>query len=197
MPAELQVDAGLLDQLRRRDPEVLASTVQEHARPLFRAARGMGFSDEQAEDVVQDVFTTFLETLDRFEGKSQLRTWLFGILHNKIRERRREVWRDEQYDPIDAVFESRFDTRGNWVRPPENILASLESAEVGIAVNTCMETLPGAQREAFLLREIQECETPEICKILEITVTNLHVLLHRARIRLRECMESKGWGKRR
>lgn len=196
MPAELQADADLLNQLRKRDPEVLASTVRDHARPLFRAARAVGLSDEHAEDIVQDVFTTFLETLDRFEGKSQLRTWLFGILHNKVRERRREAWRDEQYDPIDSVFESRFDTRGNWVRPPENILESLESEEIGTAVKACMETLPGAQREAFTLREIQDFETPEICKILQVSVTNLHVLLHRARIRLRECMESKGWGKR-
>lgn len=92
-------------------------------------------SEEGAEDLVQDVFTTFLATLDRFEGKSQLRTWLFGILHNKIRERRREAWRDEQQDPIDGVFESHFDTRGNWIRPPEDVLASLESKKIGTGEN--------------------------------------------------------------
>ena len=159
--------------------------------------RAVGMSEEEAEDMVQDVFTTFLATLDRFEGKSQLRTWLFGILHNKVRERRREVWREEQRDPVDEVFESRFDGRGNWRTPPADIVASLESKEIGTAIGACLEMLPIAQREAFLLREVQEFATPEICKVLQVTVTNLNVLLHRARIRLRECMEAKGWGKRR
>jgi RNA polymerase sigma-70 factor (ECF subfamily) len=73
------LDAEQVARLRARDPATLARAVEEHARPLYRAARGMGFDEAEAEDLVQDVFTTFLETLDRFEGRSQVRTWLFGI----------------------------------------------------------------------------------------------------------------------
>jgi DNA-directed RNA polymerase specialized sigma24 family protein len=67
---------------------------------------------------VQDVFATFLATLDRFEGRSSLSTWLFGILYRKGQERRRQATRTVAHDPADAVFESWFDARGRWVRPP-------------------------------------------------------------------------------
>lgn len=191
-----QLDAGALARLQARDPVMLAAVVQDHARPLYRAARGMGFRDEEAEDLVQDVLTTFLETLDRFEGRSQIRTWLFGILHRKVFERRRDSYRDERHDPIDEVFESRFDTNGKWTRPPEDLQQLLESKEIGAAIEHCLDGLPTAQREVFVLREMEGVQTPEICKILRITATNMSVLMHRARTRLRECIERKGWGRR-
>jgi RNA polymerase sigma-70 factor (ECF subfamily) len=180
--------------LRARDPEALANAVRDHARPLYRAARGMGFGENESEDLVQDVFITFLETLDRFEGRSQIRTWLFGILHHKVMEKRRESYRDQRNDPIDEVFESRFDTKGNWVRPPEDLQQILESKEIGAAIAQCLEGLPHTQREVFVLREMEDLETKEVCKILGVTVPNMSVLMHRARIRLRECIENKGWG---
>lgn len=71
MPQADLAGPELLLRLRRRDPEMLASLVGEHGRPLYRAARGMGFREDEAEDMVQDVFVTFLSSLDRFEGRSQ------------------------------------------------------------------------------------------------------------------------------
>lgn len=195
MPSAPQLDRSTIDRLRSRDPETLSEAVREHARPLYRAARGMGFREEEAEDLVQDIFATFLETLDRFEGLSQVRTWLFGILHHKVFERRRERYREERNDPIDEVFESRFDTRGNWVRPPDDLHGLMESQQIGEAIAGCLEGLPAAQREVFVLREVQGFETPEICKILGLTVTNMGVMMHRARNRLRECIEKRGWSK--
>src|SRR3990172_8709853 len=118
MPLLAQLDEGALALLQARDPGTLATVVQDHARPLYRAARGMGFRDEEAEDLVQDVLTTFLETLDRFEGRSQVRTWLFGILHRKMLERWRGRQRDALSDSFDETFESRFDEHGGWIRPP-------------------------------------------------------------------------------
>lgn len=155
----------------------------------------MGFAEPDAEDLVQEVFTTFFERLDRFEGRSQLRTWLFGILHNKALERRRTSAVDERTDPIDSVFESRFDSRGNWVRPPADLERLLLSREAGELIQLCMEDLPANQRDVFVLREMEGVESAEICKILGISVTNLGVLIHRARTRLRECLEAKGWTK--
>lgn len=184
--------AELIARLRRRDPEALAGMVREHARPLYRAARGMGFREDDAEDLAQEVLTTFLETLDRFEGRSQIRTWLFGILHYKVCERRRQLYLEELNDPIDAAFESRFDPQGRW-RAPYDLERAVESSQIGQAIGKCLEELPPAQREVFVLREMEELETPEICKILGVTVTNMGVLLHRARNRLRECLESRGW----
>ena len=151
----------------------------------------MGFGREEAEDLVQEVFLTFLETLDRFEGRSRTRTWLFGILHRKALERRRSQSRERQKDPIDEVMESRFDSRGNWVRPPVDLQRLIESRELGEAIKDCMGDLTVPQREVFVLRDMQDLESEEICKILGVTRTNMFVLIYRARGRLRECLEKK------
>lgn len=192
MPSSPLVEADLLARLHGRDPDALTSVVREHTKPLFRAARGMGLAEDAAEDLVQDVLATFLSTLDRFEGRSQVGTWLFGILHKKIFEYRRGHARDERNDSIDDVFESRFDTQGNWTRPPEDLDRLLESKEAGVLIEGCLEHLPGSQRAAFTLREIQDLDTPEICEILGISVSNFGVLMHRARTHLRECLEAHG-----
>jgi RNA polymerase sigma-70 factor (ECF subfamily) len=195
MTPAVPISAAFLDRLRRRDPDALAEAVQAHARPLIRAAKALGFPEQDAEDLVQDVFTTFLEKLEAFEGRSQLRTWLFGILHRKAMERRRASIKDDRMDSIDEVFESRFDADGNWTRPPADLERLLLSKEIGQIIRGCMDGLPVNQREVFVLREVEGLETPEICKILEVSVTNFGVLMHRARARLRECLESKGWSK--
>jgi RNA polymerase sigma-70 factor (ECF subfamily) len=97
----IPISTEFLERLRRRDPEPLAEAVHEHARPLLRAARSLGFAKPEAEDMVQDVFRTFPERVDNFEGRSQLRTWLFGILHRKALELRRAAAMDDCMDPID------------------------------------------------------------------------------------------------
>ena len=193
MASQHQSDTVLLTRLRERDPETLSATVQEHARPLYRAARGMGFDQQQAEDLVQDVFTVFLQRLDEFEGRSQVRTWLFGILHWKMRERRRALQRDESYDSIDSSFADWFDGKGHWISHPEDLERLFASKEIGSAVDECLASIPLQQREVFLLREVEGLESKEICKNLQISVTHLGVLIHRARHRLRECLQAKGW----
>lgn len=188
--------ADALASLRRRDPEALDAAVREHAGALFRSARTLGFNESEAEDLVQDVFVTFLERIDTFEGRSQLRTWLIGILHYKALEHRRQQSVDRKSDAIDDVLESRFDTQGKWVKPPADLERLFESNRTGEIIRGCMEKLPSNQRAAFALREIEGLETAEICKILAVTVTNLGVLFYRARTRLRECLESVGKSER-
>jgi RNA polymerase sigma-70 factor, ECF subfamily len=183
MTPAVPINAAFLERLRRRDPEALAEAVHEHARPLVRAARALGFAEPEAEDMVQDVFRTFLERLDNFEGRSQLRTWLFGILHRKALERHRAAALDDRMDPIDEVFESRFDSKGNWSRPPADLERLMLSKEIGELIRGCMDGLPVNQREVFVLREVEGLETSEICKILAVSVTNFAVLMHRARAR--------------
>ena len=196
MPLSTSISPGFLDRLRRRDPEALAEVVNDQARTLYRAAGALGFPKQEAEDLVQDVFVTFIERLDSFEGRSQLRTWLFGILHRKAQERRRAGIIDDRMEAIDEVFESRFDGNGNWASPPADLERLLLSKELGVFIRGCLEGLPPNQREAFVLREVEGFETEEICKILGVTVTHVGVLIHRARTRLRECLELKGWSKR-
>jgi RNA polymerase sigma-70 factor, ECF subfamily len=188
-----QIDQAGLALLRRRDATALRAVVEDLARPLYRAARGMGFGWADAEDLVQDVFATFMSTLDRFEGRSRISTWVFGILHHKAQERRREFVRDDARDPIDEVFESQFDGAGGWTAPPVDLERQLASSEIAEAISGCVERLPAALREVFVLREMQGLDTGEVCKILGRTGTHVGVQLHRARTRLRQCLESKGW----
>jgi RNA polymerase sigma-70 factor, ECF subfamily len=182
-----------LARLRRRDPEALRRAIDDLARPLYRAARGMGFGQTDAEDLVQEVFTTFLTTLDRFEGRSRVSTWVFGILHRKAQERRRELARDDQYDSIDEVFESQFDAAGRWAVAPIDVERQFASGELAGAIRECIDHLPIALREVFTLREMQDLNTAEVCKILGRTVTHVGVQLHRARAWLRACLEAEGW----
>ena len=192
MTVPSQPDVSLLARLRERDPATLAATVHENTKPLFRTARGLGFSDQEAEDLVQDVFIVFLQTLDRFEGRSQVRTWLFGILHHKMRDRRRALQREETFDTFEE-FDSCFDRHGHWVTAPEDLERLFASREIGTALDECLATLTLQQREVFLLREVEELDTKDICNNLQITNTHLGVLIHRARVRLRECLKGKGW----
>ena len=188
-----RIEAEELERLRRRDAETIRRVVEDLARPVYRAARGMGFGQADAEDLVQDVFMTFLSTLDRFEGRSRVSTWIFGILHRKAQERRRELARDDAADPIDAVFESQFDLTGGWATPPVDLERQIASSELGVAIRGCVEQLPAPLREVFVLREMQGVDTAEICKILGRTVTHVGVQLHRARARLRSCLGAQGW----
>jgi RNA polymerase sigma-70 factor (ECF subfamily) len=192
MPRAVQANIDLISLLRERDPSTLDSVIREHARQLYKISRALGFTDNEAEDLVQDTFTVFLQTLDRFEGRSQVRTWLIGILYRKAQERRREQAREQKTDPIDTAFESRFDQSGKWRKPPEDLERLFASKEIGHLISECLEEVPIQQREAFLLREVEGLETKEICKILDLSVTHFGVLMHRARIRLRECLALKG-----
>ncbi len=188
-----QIPEDELARLRRRDTATLRRLVEDLARPLYRAARGMGFGQTDAEDLVQDVFVTFMTTVDRFEGRSRVSTWIFGILHRKAQERRRDLTRDDAQDPIDEIFESQFDRTGSWSTPPVDLERQMASREIGSAIRGCVDQLPVALREVFVLREMQDLNTTEICKILGRTVTHIGVQLHRARARLRSCLEAQGW----
>lgn len=117
---------------------------------------------------------------------------MHGILTRKIYEARRVSKAEEPADDIDAVFESQFDAEGAWVRPPAEPALHLARADVRRRLAECLERLPGRRRDAFLLREVDEMPTEDVCKILNVTPNNLGVLLFRARNRLRACLEDHG-----
>ena len=197
MRGVVQLDDRYLARLKRRDPAALGAVVDEQGRRLYRAARGMGYSQNEAQDLVQDVFVTFIESIERFEGSAQVSTWLFGILRHKSQERRRTAVREELNDPIDQAFESQFDARGSWIRPPTEPDRDVSAHEAGQAIQACLDRLSPIQREVFQLRQVSELPAAEVCKISGHTITHIGVLLHRARMKLRECLESKGWGRSR
>ena len=173
----------------------LEAVVRAYLAQVVRAARGAGFTAPQAEELAQETFATFVETARRFEGRSHVRTWLFGILYRKMAEARRALGRDRQTDDIDAVMESRFDARGRWRQPPRAADDLIYAEQVRRGIGECLDEAPLAQRTAFVLREVEELPTPEICKILEVSSTNLGVMMYRVRNRLRTCLEAKGIGR--
>ena len=119
-------------------------------------------------------------------------------MYNKIKEARRQLWRARNFEDIDQIVESRFDSDGGWSQPPRRADASLLDREIREQTSDCLENVPTAQRAAFSLREVEGLTTSEICKILGVTSTNFGVMLYRARNRLRECLEAKGvWGQKR
>ncbi len=185
-------DPNFAARVRERDAQTLEEVVRRYLPQILRAAGGAGLAAQLAEDVAQDTFATFIETAHRFEGRSHVRTWLFGILYKKIAAARRSLGRDSEMDDIEEVFEQRFDGAGSWTRPPRPVDAEVYDAEVRRGIDSCLDRVPTNQRMAFVLREIEGMDTQEIRKILEVTRTNLGVLLHRVRNRLRECLEAKG-----
>ncbi|MEE8139084.1 MAG: sigma-70 family RNA polymerase sigma factor [Thermoanaerobaculia bacterium] len=188
-------DPDLVARIRASDSKAIESVVNTYLNQILRAARGAGLDAHQAEEVTQETFTTFIETAHRFEGRSTVRTWLFGILYRKIQEARRGFARDGKMDDIDEVFESRFADDGSWSRPPRAADVDLQNKELRRDISGCLDAAPERQRMAFMLREVDGLDTKEICKILDVSATNLGVMLFRIRNRLRECLEAKGVGR--
>jgi len=191
MPGPGQAD--LVQALKRRDPEALSSIVHGHAAELHLAARGLGRSEAEAEELVQEVFVAFLDALDRFEGRSTVRTYLFGILYRKALEAGRRRSRELATDPGDAVFDGRFDALGHWSKPPEGPDRDADLAEMARLIGECLDGLPDQQRAAFQLVEVDMEGRDAARNVLGVEDTHLRVLLFRARAKLRECLGSK-WG---
>lgn len=157
-----------------------------------------------AEDAVQDALIGALKNARSFRGAAALKTWVFAILKNKIadtlRQRQRLVYAGSLLaaddDDEGANLPSLFDTRGAWrdeERPqswgdPESAFGKAEFWKV---FNTCLDGLPPRQARVLMMREFVELDAEEICATVGMTVTNLHVTLHRARLRLRECLENR------
>jgi len=185
-------DPRFIERIRSRDKDAIRSVVHAYLPHILRAAGGAGLTPERAEDVAQETFKTFIESAERFEGRSHVRTWLFGIMYRKIHENRRREQKFDQVDDIHDVMESRFDERGMWSRPPRTADRDTIDAEIRQHIAECMDEVPQQQRMAFVLREVEGFRSDEICNSLEVSRTNLGVLLFRARNRLRECLERKG-----
>jgi RNA polymerase sigma-70 factor, ECF subfamily len=185
-------DPDFLKRLRERDAGSVEAIVDAYLPQLLRAGHGMGFAPDVAQDLAQSVFVALMESVGRFEGRSHIRTFLFGIFYNKVSEYLRQKQKEEGNDPIDEVMESKFDRSGRWRQPPADIEQAVFGREVGGMIHECLEGVPQAQRIVFYLREVEEMTTDEICKKMEVSGTNLGVMLFRARNRLRECLEKKG-----
>ncbi len=155
-----------------------------------------------AEDAVQDALIGAMKNADKFAGKAAFKSWVFAILKHKIIDGIRSSSRtvaiaDLQADPggpEDCSF--LFDETEHWKaehapskwRDPEQ---QMQNGQFWLVFEACLDRLPAAQARSFMMREFIGLDSAEICKELVLTTTNLHVLLHRARLSLQKCLDSK------
>ena len=200
-------DERLVAALRTGDETAFAGLVDELTPALTRVALAHVPSRAVAEEVVQDTWVGVIRGIDRFEGRSSLRTWIFQILLNNARtrgqrekrtlpfsffRRRTEEGRDEPAVDADRFQGRRGEQPGAWARPPQE----WDSPEERLAADATREALlqavaelPVRQREVLTLRDIQGYSADEVCNALELSETNQRVLLHRARSKVREALE--------
>jgi RNA polymerase sigma-70 factor (ECF subfamily) len=179
-------------ELKARNSASITTVVRVYSEQLYRASLGLGFDPNSACELVQRVWTTFFEVVGEFQGKSHIRTFIFGILYNKAFELRRERRNLDLTDPVEDILKMRFDASGRWIKPPTDPEEFLMGVQTISTVEKCLETLPLTQRMVFITKEVEEQDSEDICKILDISVTDLGVLLYRAKNRLRECIDRKG-----
>ena len=199
-------DLELLARLRRGDEAAFTQLVERLHGPMLRVAMIHVGNRDVAEEVAQDAWVGVLAQLDRFEGRSSLRTWVLRIVANRARTRAVRERRTLPFSSLDgaeepgrpAVEPERFlpaghRWAGHWASPPrswgdvpeERLLSAETRAEVGRAV----ELLPPAQRAVITLRDVEGMTAAETCKLLELTEGNQRILLHRARSRVRRALE--------
>ena len=197
-------DAQLVDALRAGDEETFRVLVREWHASLLRVAQIFVPSRAIAEEVVQETWLRVLGALDRFEGRSSLKTWVFRILANTAKTRAQREGRvipfsslqDPARVPEASVDADRFlpddheHHPGAWSSPPrdlpeERLLASETRARIARAI----DGLPASQRAVIMLRDVQGWSSDEVCNALDITEVNQRVLLHRARAKVRNALE--------
>ena len=184
-------DQKILNLLTSRDQDFLEKLFNEVNPYLLRILGSQKIFGETAQDLVQAAWEKFFENLDKFEGRSQIKVFVAGILFNKIREYRRAIKRTEYFENADEVFNSAFTPDGWWNQEPDDPSRLMQMRDTSQAIEDCMQGLTAAQAEAFVLREIEGEQTEQICKILGINVSHLGVLLFRAKDKLRKCLEGK------
>jgi len=197
-------ETKLLARLRAGDERAFESLVARHYPTMLAVARHYVKTRAVAEEVVQDAWLGVLKGIDRFEGRSSLRTWILRILVNTAKTRGTREARSVPFASLapegdePAVDPERFRSAddpfpghwraypGNWQRLPDEALADRETLDVVIAT---IHRLPPPQRIVITMRDIQGCDSEEVCEALDVSEGNQRVLLHRARSKVRTALE--------
>jgi RNA polymerase sigma-70 factor, ECF subfamily len=194
----------LLARLRAGDEQAFEALVTQHYATMLAVAQTYVRTRSVAEEVVQEAWLGVLKGLDRFEGRSSLKTWILRILVNIAKTRGVREARSVPYASLapegeePAVEPERFRSAGDafpghwraypgsWQSLPEEALFQQETLRVAL---DAIERLPPAQRTVIVMRDIQGCEPEEVCSVLDVSDGNQRVLLHRARSRVRAALE--------
>lgn len=171
--------------------------LNDHGDYLYRFALARLRDPHQAEDAVQETMLAAIKS-DSFEGDSSARTWLTGILKHKIIDLQRKSIREQplsdliDLDASDTAMDDFFDKAGHWLEKPQTLDMpenALEQKQFLGILSACMDKLPSKLAAIFMMRDVHEVENENICKELDITATNAWVMLYRARMGLRKCLE--------
>ena len=174
--------------------------VDLHADYLFNYTISRINNHDLAKDLVQDTFFAGLKAMNNFQGKASERTWLISILKRKIIDYYRKINSAKGKAEVKMNFYSDGDREGEWIeeRVPSDwgsdIEKRIENEELYKALEKCIGSLPEKYAIVFRMKTIQQFDTEEVCKELDITSSNLWVIIHRARTQLRKCME-ENWFK--
>jgi RNA polymerase sigma-70 factor (ECF subfamily) len=201
-PPANEDELDLIARLRAGDEAAFAELVETYGPSLLRLAMTYVPNREVAEDVVQETWMGVLGGIDRFEGRSSLRTWIFRILTNRAQTRGKREARsipfsslnngsdeDDSGPDLDRLFvdgQHWANPPSNWDEMPEEQLLSSETLRV---VREAIDKLPGNQRRVITMRDIDQWSSEEVRSALGITETNQRVLLHRARAKVRHALE--------
>ncbi|MGE2720167.1 RNA polymerase sigma factor [Mycolicibacterium celeriflavum] len=205
MKAVAEDEGALVTALREGDERAFASLVEQHTPAMLRIARGYVATQEIAEDVVQETWIALLKGIDGFQARSSLRTWLFTILINTAKKRgiRERQTSDAEFVAFTGatVEAARFrgaDDRwpGHWradAAPapfPETPEGSVLADEMLAVTRRELDRLPDRQRTVVTLRDVYGFDSKEVTELLDITVANQRVLLHRGRAAVRQALET-------
>ncbi|MBP9599912.1 MAG: sigma-70 family RNA polymerase sigma factor [Lutibacter sp.] len=169
--------------------------VNLHADYLYNFAIGRVNDHEITKDLVQETFFAGLKAKDNFQGLATERTWLVSILKRKIIDYYRKINSTKGKAEVKMNFYSDGEHEGEWIeeRVPSSWNAEvdkkIENEELSDALERCINNLPEKYAMVFRMKTIEQYETEDICKELDITSSNLWVIIHRARTQLRKCME--------
>ncbi|NCS94793.1 MAG: sigma-70 family RNA polymerase sigma factor [Leptospira sp.] len=168
----------------------------EYSDLLYNYTRSRLSDPDEIEDVIQETFLAVIESREKFRGDSSPSTWMIGILKNKIIDVYRKKFKHSKVISESDIKIHTFDDSGFWIQNQadsrKSVQENMESSFIWDGLLQCVEALPNQHKILYKMREFEQMKTETICKELDITTSNLHVLLHRIRIQLKICMEEKG-----
>jgi RNA polymerase sigma-70 factor (ECF subfamily) len=191
----MEMDADLLSRLRAGDEDAFMMLVERFHQPMLRLARSMVSSQALAEETVQDTWMGVVRGIDRFEGRSSFKTWLFRILANRARSVGSREHPGVSLEALHSVDPARFDSGGHWADPlekwTEDVDDRLDASTWAPVLKAALDALPDRQRQVVLLRDVEDLSNDEVCSVLGIRSGNQRILLHRGRARLRAILEDE------
>jgi RNA polymerase sigma-70 factor (ECF subfamily) len=189
----MEMDGELLSRVRTGDEEAFVILVARYQQPMFRLACSMVPSQQVAEEAVQETWLGVVRGIERFEGRSSFKTWLFRILVNRVRSAGAREPTDPSIETMQSVDPARFDAQGQWADPVDHWTEAsedrLDAATWVPILRSALDKLPARQRQVVVLRDVEGLSNDEACAILGLSVGNQRILLHRGRTRLREILD--------